>query len=99
MPTLEDYVALKRHIRQLSADLKEMEEEVFGQLQAVGGTAECSGCRCSAALKSRFEYSPLVTAAIVGIRTLKREERQSGTAKLLYETPYVLVRPLKVKPE
>jgi hypothetical protein len=99
VPSLEDYVALKRKIRELSVDLREMEEEVFAQLQAAGGRADCSGCRCSTAWKRHFEYSPTLTAAIAGVRTLKHEERKDNTAKLIYETPYILVRSLKVKAE
>lgn len=91
MPTLADYVALKLDIERLTTELDQMKEEMYLQLREAGGNVIQDGCRLTAYVRSNYEYSPLVTAAALGIKRLKAAERTDGTATLNYETPCIRV--------
>lgn len=89
---LRRYLNLKAQIKELSAEMKDLEPTIYDALtDEDGSTTEAFGYKLEACTSKSYEYSPAVEALEKEVRTMKSKERRDGTAAVTRATGYVRV--------
>ncbi len=90
---IDRYVDLKSRLKEIQAELKELQPQVVAALSESGVVVDDRVGKVRVAKRTQWRYSADVTRLQAMIREKKREEREQGIAEVQDQTAYVMIRP------